>query len=240
MPPASTTSKNVSASNPPGGTNSKNAPAPNLPISTNGKGTTSSRAVRPRESNGALAPEGADLDPNIWFATGGKVAGVFHSGDRGQSWQVSDTPIIHGPESAGILSIAVRDAMHGVIAGGDYKHPAQDGPNLAFTEDGGQTWTLSSLHPLAYFSAVAYDRKGNDEASQEQTAAVKKKTIAKPTTPERLFIVGQDFVFDFRPPTSPRRISPKKKLGIKFNAVSSYPEGGVLIVGSKGAIVAIP
>ena len=101
---------------------------------------------QPSEEKGALAP-----DPNLWFATGGKVARVFHSPDRGQTWQVFDTPIVHGPDSAGIFSIAFRDPLHGVIAGGDYKHPRDDGPNLAFTDDGGKTWTLSDIHPQAYF-----------------------------------------------------------------------------------------
>jgi photosystem II stability/assembly factor-like uncharacterized protein len=102
-------------------------------------------------------------DPNIWFATGGPEARVFHSGDRGSTWQVVDTPIMHGPASAGIFSIAFRDALHGVIAGGDYQHPNQDGPNLASTSDGGKTWELSPLRPLAYFSAVAYDRNDKGE-----------------------------------------------------------------------------
>src|SRR5207245_9819655 len=78
-------------------------------------------------------------DPNIWFATGGKAARVFPSPDRGKTWEAFNSPILHGPESAGIFSIAFRDAHHGVIAGGDYKRPDDDGPNLAFTEDGGQT-----------------------------------------------------------------------------------------------------
>ena len=75
--------------------------------------------------------------------------------------------MIHGADSTGIFSIAFRDPLHGVIAGGDYKKPNDDGPNLAFTDDGGKTWTLSPLHPLAYFSAVAYDRRANAAAIRE-------------------------------------------------------------------------
>ncbi len=52
-----------------------------------GKGGDLSRAVNASEKNGASAP-----DPNIWFATGGKAARVFHSPDRGQTWEVFDTP----------------------------------------------------------------------------------------------------------------------------------------------------
>jgi photosystem II stability/assembly factor-like uncharacterized protein len=179
--------------------------------------------VRARRPEPVEGDPGFVPDPNIWFATGGRAARVFHSTDRGQSWQVTDTPILHGPNSAGIFSIAFRDATHGVIAGGDYKHPDRDGPNLAFTTDGGKTWTLSPLRPLAYFSAVAYDRRP-----------------IRGDNRERLFIVGQDFIFDFRPPQDPTRISPQKKSGIKFNAVSPYPEGGALIVGPNGSIATLP
>jgi hypothetical protein len=146
--------------------------------------------------------------------------------------------MVHGPDSAGIFSIAFRDSIHGVIAGGDYKRPNEDGPNLAFTEDGGKTWTLSGLHPLAYFSAVAYDRRVNEAAIRESSGA--KKARLQPVVPERLFIVGEDFVFDLRPPNNPRRIGGKKKLGIRFNAVSAYAEGGALVVGPKGAMAFVP
>ena len=197
----------------------------------------------PRESAqniGASAP-----DPNIWFATGGITARVFHSPDRGQTWKVADTPLLHGPDSAGIFSIAFRDPLHGVIAGGDYKRPKDDGPNLAFTADGGQTWTLSRLHPQAYFSAIAYDQHVNQTALRqqaEQKAAEQsgKKLRAQPTAPERLFIIGPDFIFDFRPPTNPRRFGGNKKQALAFNAVSPYPEGGALIVGPKGSVAVIP
>jgi photosystem II stability/assembly factor-like uncharacterized protein len=189
------------------------------------------------------APDSAD--PNIWFATGGKAARVFHSADRGRTWEVFATPIVHGPESAGIFSIAFRDAQHGVIAGGDYKHPRDDGPNLAFTDDGGRTWKLSDIRPQAYFSAVAYDRivdadAVQQDAAEKATEAAGKKVRVKPVAPQRLFVIGQDFIFDFRPPADPRRISGKKEQGFDFNAVSAYPDGGGLVVGAKGMIAAIP
>jgi photosystem II stability/assembly factor-like uncharacterized protein len=190
--------------------------------STNGTGTTSSRAIKTGKDDPS-AP--AELDPNIWFATGGKAARVFHSSDRGHTWEVFDTPITHGPDSAGTFSIAFRDATHGVIAGGDYKLPEQDGPNLAFTGDGGKTWTLSKIFPQSYYSAVAYDRN------------------TKPTKDEvrdRLFLVGPKFIYDFRPPQNPTRISAQKKSDSQFNAVSPYPQGGSLAVGPKGVVVTIP
>ncbi len=187
----------------------------------------------------------ADIDSNLWFATGGKVARVFHSSDRGQTWQVFDTPIMHGADSTGIFSIAFRDPLHGVIAGGDYKQPKKDGPNLAFTEDGGKTWKLATITPQAYFSAVAYDQHVNREAAQQE-ATLKaaesngKKVRVKPISPERLFIVGEDFIFDFELPNNPHRIGGKKKQGYTFNAVSAFPEGGALVLGPKGTVAFVP
>lgn len=213
------------------GHNWRPIPSAQLPDAMEGEGAFAA-------SNTCIAIVPGGSDSNIWFATGGKVARVFHSADRGQSWQVVDTPMLHGPESAGIFSIAFRDPLHGVIAGGDYKRPKDDGPNLAFTEDGGKTWNLSSLHPLAYFSAVAYDRKVNEQAIRED--AVEKRMRVKAVAPQRLFIVGPEFVFDFRPPANPRRMNGKKKMGLEFNAVSAYPEGGALIVGPKGSMALLP
>ncbi len=80
-------------------------------------------------------------------------------------------------------------------------------------------------------------RQNADEAAAEKSG---KKIRVKPIAPERLFIVGQDFVFDFHPPNNPHRIDGKKKQGYAFNALSSYSEGGALVVGPKGTIASIP
>ena len=113
------------------------------------------------EGEGAFAASGTCITvqgrKNVWFATGGTVARVFRSSDRGQTWTVAETPIVHGAASSGIFSIAFSGPKHGVIGGGDYKNPAQGGANLAFTEDGGATWKLAEISPQTYFSALAFD-----------------------------------------------------------------------------------
>lgn len=111
---------------------------------------------------GAFAASGTCLithsKQNVWFATGGaKVARIFRSGDRGQSWDVSETPIRAGVESAGIFSIAFRDGQHGMIVGGDYRKPEETGATAALTADGGKTWTLLD-NRLPYRSAVAWSK----------------------------------------------------------------------------------
>lgn len=197
------------------GTTWTQIPPARLPPAAEGEGAFAA-------SNSCLAvlsAGGAADDGNIWFATGGKVARVFHSPDRGQTWEVLATPIMHGADSTGIFSIAFRDPLHGAIAGGDYKHPEKDGPNLAFTNNGGTTWSVSKIFPQSYYSAVTYDRGRKD-----------------PRRP-RLFIVGPKFVYDFRPPRNPTRVS---EHGVQFNAIAAFPQGGALVVGPKGTIASIP
>ncbi len=173
-------------------------------------GKSGASALRQRGGNDAASA----LDPNIWFATGGKTARVFHSPDRGKTWQVSNTPIIQGSESAGIFSIAFRDALHGMIAGGDYKHPNDDVPNLASTNDGGKTWSLEHFADArGYVSAVTYLSRDS---------------------PPRWFLVGPDYL------TESYQNQRLKYLKQKFNAVSSIPGGGALVVGAGGAIAVVP
>jgi photosystem II stability/assembly factor-like uncharacterized protein len=109
---------------------------------------------------GAFAASGTCLvthgEKDVWFATGSaKSARVFHSRDRGQNWEVSETPIVAGAQSAGIFSIAFRDKDHGLIVGGDYRKPNEVGATAAITSDGGKTWTALN-RKLPYCSAVAW------------------------------------------------------------------------------------
>src|SRR5262245_21303002 len=99
---------------------------------------------------GAFAASGTSLitrgDKDVWFVTvGAKTARVFHSADRGQNWTVSEAPIPAGVASAGVFSIAFRDENHGVLAGGDYKKPNENGSTMAVTADGGKTWTPATI-----------------------------------------------------------------------------------------------
>lgn len=92
---------------------------------------------------------------NIWLITGGMDARVFYSKNRGKSWKVYNTPIVKGTAGSGIFSIAMRDKKHGVIVGGNYEKPDDITNNLAFTNNGGKTWTLGKgLN--GYRSGVAY------------------------------------------------------------------------------------
>ena len=110
-------------------------------------------------NEGAFAASGTNIavigKSHAWIGTGAAAKSrVLHTSDGGRTWQVVDTPLASGP-SAGIFSIAFRDAKHGVIAGGDYKKESDAVNNLAVTHDGGVTWTL--VKGLSGFrSVVAY------------------------------------------------------------------------------------
>jgi photosystem II stability/assembly factor-like uncharacterized protein len=167
------------------------------------------------EGEGAFAASGTCIaiqgKKNAWFATGGKVARVFRSTTGGKTWTVAETPLIHGPASAGIFSVAFRDAKHGVIAGGDYQHPEQSGPNLAFTSDSGRTWKLSTASPQAYFSAVAFDR-----------------------TNDRILALGTALAVELRKDRA------KKIADLSLNSLSISSTGQAIAVGPKGVIVNFP
>jgi photosystem II stability/assembly factor-like uncharacterized protein len=111
------------------------------------------------ENEGAFAASGTNIalfgKSYAWIGTGaGARARVLRTADRGRSWKIAETPLTAGP-SAGIFSVAFRDAMHGVIVGGDYRKENEALDNLAVTSDGGVTWTL--VKGLSGFrSAVAY------------------------------------------------------------------------------------
>jgi photosystem II stability/assembly factor-like uncharacterized protein len=111
-------------------------------------------------NEGAFAASGTNIayvGNDIWIGTGAStISRVLHSGDRGRTWTVANTPI-PANDSSGIFSVTFRDARHGVVVGGDYKKVAAAIDNVAVTSDGGRTWTLVKEHGLSGFrSAVVY------------------------------------------------------------------------------------
>ncbi len=100
----------------------------------------------------ALAEEGAFAASNsslfvrgtrdAWFGTGGPTgARIFHSDDGVKTWTVVKTSMRHDSASAGIFSLAFRDAVHGVAVGGDFTKPAEAAGAIAITSDGGKSWS---------------------------------------------------------------------------------------------------
>jgi len=109
----------------------------------------------PKEGAFAASNSGLLVFENreLYFGTGGRKARVFHSTDMGQTWTVSETPILSGKVSAGIFSI-VRAGDTVVAVGGDYTEPTHGEKTAAYSVDQGKTWRLSSKLPMGFRSAV--------------------------------------------------------------------------------------
>ena len=118
------------------------------------------------ENEGAFAASDTNIaivGDNTWVAT---TAGrVYYSADKGNTWEVFDTPIVKAKETEGIYSIDFYDALNGFAIGGDYTHPDENAANKIRTKDGGRTWELvaENQNP-GYRSCVQYvpNRNGKE------------------------------------------------------------------------------
>lgn len=77
---------------------------------------------------------------HAWFGTGGAQARVFHSSDRGRTWEATDSGLAAN-EAAGVFALAMKNPRQGVLVGGDFAAPADGNDAAAHTRDGGRTWT---------------------------------------------------------------------------------------------------
>ena len=109
-----------------------------LPCSKLPKTETGEAAFAASNSNIAIVGD------KVWIATGGKRARVFFSPDKGNSWEVFNTPIVQGEQMTGIYSIDFFDENTGIIFGGNWDKKDFNEGNKALTTDGGKTWKLLS------------------------------------------------------------------------------------------------
>jgi len=110
------------------------------------------------KNEGAFAASDTNIaivGDKTWIAT---TAGrVYFSPNKGESWEVFDTPIIKDKETEGIYSIDFYNALNGYAIGGDYTTPENNKENKIKTSDGGKTWSLvaNGVNP-GYRSCVQY------------------------------------------------------------------------------------
>jgi photosystem II stability/assembly factor-like uncharacterized protein len=120
---------------------------------------------------------------NAWIVTGGaSPSRVLATEDGGNTWHAYDSPL-RGSPSAGIFSVAFRDAWHGIIGGGDLDPSAPPFAQTATSSDGGKIWTITKQQPnigtvfgLSYAGEVGIGRghegEDRDEANANQTVVV--------------------------------------------------------------------
>ena len=130
-------------------------------------------------SNTCVATEGED---NAWVATGAQsiAARVLATRDGGNTWNAYDTPLVTSP-SAGAISVAFRDAWHGIVGGGDLA--SNSSSDAATSDDGGQTWTLTNTPPvqgsifcLSYVNGKHRNDEGEDDEKFERTVVITAET----------------------------------------------------------------
>jgi len=118
--------------------------------------------ILPKIKNGEAAFAASDTNIKIvgnhtWIATGGKASRIFYSSDKGNTWEVFDTPIIQGVETTGIYSIDFYDALNGFGIGGDYTKSKANELNKIKTIDGGKSWSVVAKGKApGYRSCVQY------------------------------------------------------------------------------------
>ncbi len=97
------------------------------------------------------------INNTIWIASGGTKARILKSIDKGETWNIYDTPIVQGDGSQGIYSIDFYDEKNGIIIGGNYAKPENNSKNKAITKDGGISWQIVSDNTNPnYKSCVQY------------------------------------------------------------------------------------
>lgn len=104
----------------------------------------------------------AIVGDHTWVASGGVASRILYSPDKGQTWDVYDTPIVQGKSTAGIYSIDFYDEKNGFAIGGDYTKPNDTLANKIRTIDGGKTWqTAADGKSPGYRSCVQYMPNSN-------------------------------------------------------------------------------
>ncbi|MFD1064214.1 WD40/YVTN/BNR-like repeat-containing protein [Winogradskyella litorisediminis] len=119
-------------------------------------------SVLPKAIKGEAAFAASDTNIAIvgdetWVATGGMASRILYSPDKGETWEVFETPIIQGKQTTGIYSLDFYDVNNGFAIGGDYTKPNDSLNNKIRTSDGGKTWQIvGNVKSPGYRSCVQY------------------------------------------------------------------------------------
>ncbi|RRQ48196.1 oxidoreductase [Maribacter algicola] len=96
-----------------------------------------------QEGEGAFAASNTNIEimgDRAWIAT--TTGKIYHSTDKGKTWEIITTPMENDLDTQGIYSIDFYDQDLGIAIGGDYTRPEVNRGNKMKTLDGGVTWSL--------------------------------------------------------------------------------------------------
>jgi photosystem II stability/assembly factor-like uncharacterized protein len=129
-----------------------------FPIVATADGGQNWKPISPAALPSALPGEGsfaasgscvaARAPGTAWIGTGNSTtARVLRTTDRGRSWTAVATPL-PSAEGVGIASVSFRDDKHGVVMGGSMMDTSSRTDDVAFTSDGGRSWTAVGRAPF--------------------------------------------------------------------------------------------
>jgi photosystem II stability/assembly factor-like uncharacterized protein len=115
------------------------------------------------QGEGVFAASNSSLlvlaDGDVLFGTGGVGGPRVFRCTASKGWNPVKVPLAGGADSAGVFSLALRDNLHGIAVGGDYRKPQQTAGTAAWTSDGGATWHAAEVFPGGYRSAVKWNEQ---------------------------------------------------------------------------------
>ena len=173
---------------------------------------------------------------NAWITTGAStIARILATKDGGNTWNAYDTPLVSNP-SAGGVSVAFRDARHGIVGGGDLS--TNTSADAATSDDGGQTWTLTNKPPVqGTIFCLAYVRGQSNDDEDEFGFGFRdefKRTVVITTETEPDFSSGEAAIT----PDEGFTWYPLPGVSGYWAVAFASPEAG-WFVGNNGAILKI-
>jgi photosystem II stability/assembly factor-like uncharacterized protein len=129
-----------------GGNSWNKIPCKNLPKLTEGEAAFAA-------SNTNICIKGS----KTFVVSGGTKSRVFVSENKGNSWNVYETPISQGHAMTGVFSADFFNENIGIVVGGNYEEQSDNSANKAITFDAGKTWKLIGVNEgFGYASCVQF------------------------------------------------------------------------------------
>ena len=92
---------------------------------------------------------------NAAIATGGRHARLWLTKNKGINWHPAPTPMMHGPASAGIFSLAYLNGAS-IIVGGDYKRDTLRADHIFLSKKDFSGWLKPAIPTRGYRECVEY------------------------------------------------------------------------------------
>ena len=90
----------------------------------------------------------------VIIATGGMRSRLWTSTNGGHQWNVHETPVLQGTESAGIFSFTYATPQEGILVGGRWDIDTLRHNHVFYTKDGGRTWQKPHRPTMGYRECV--------------------------------------------------------------------------------------